>query len=102
MQKTLKRRTVEVTAGIAAVVIAGWQQVQIGIIQRFEIISTEFVLVVERVEVLLQAFFGGFAGINGTIDYGTDMEWSPLQLKCGFDGRQRKSITRTQTGGGFA
>src|SRR2546427_808156 len=65
-QEPLQCRPVEVAAGIAAVVVAVGQAGPAGMGLAVDIGFRRFALGVQRVEVLVETFFGALAGVDGT------------------------------------
>ena len=63
-QEALQRRSVQCTAGIAAVVVMGRQQPPAFVLLALDVGRAGLALGVEGVELLLQTFLGGLAGID--------------------------------------
>ena len=67
-QKTLQRRPFHVAAGEAAVVVAVGQADPAFVLLAGDIGLGRFALGIQGIELLLQAFFGGLAGVDGAAD----------------------------------
>ena len=67
-QQALQGRALQRAAGDAAIIIAGVQQLPALVPLAGDIGGAGLVLRVERVEVLLEPVFGGFAGVDGAAD----------------------------------
>src|SRR5262245_55484542 len=66
--EALQRRAVQIAAAVAAVVIARGQRRPAGMGLAVDVRFGRLALGIQRVEVLVESFFGAFAGVDGAAD----------------------------------